>query len=54
MIKHALFVHLGSKPGQEKELAQFLQVGLGMAQKEGTTPVWQMSKPISAAKTGLS
>jgi quinol monooxygenase YgiN len=40
MIKHALFVRLEAKPGKEKELAQFLQAGLGMAQQEGTTPVW--------------
>jgi hypothetical protein len=40
MIKHALFVRLEAKPGKEKELAQFLQTGLGMAQQEGTTPVW--------------
>ena len=40
MIKHALFVRLEAKPGKEKELAQFLQVGLGMAQQESTTPVW--------------
>jgi hypothetical protein len=30
MIKHALFVRLEAKPGKEKELAQFLQSGLGM------------------------
>jgi hypothetical protein len=40
MIKHALFVRLEAKPGKEKELAQFLQAGLGMAQQEATTPVW--------------
>jgi quinol monooxygenase YgiN len=40
MIKHALFVRLEAKPGKEQELAQFLQAGLGMAQQEGTTPVW--------------
>src|ERR1700716_4441956 len=40
MIKHALFVRLEAKPGREKELAEFLQAGLGMAQQEGTTPVW--------------
>lgn len=40
MIKHALFVRLEAKPGKEKEVAQFLQAGLGMAQQEGTTPVW--------------
>jgi quinol monooxygenase YgiN len=40
MMKHALLVRLEAKPGKEKELAQFLQAGLGMAQQEGTTPVW--------------
>jgi quinol monooxygenase YgiN len=40
MIKHALFVRLEAKPGKEQELVQFLQAGLGMAQQEGTTPVW--------------
>jgi hypothetical protein len=40
MIKHALFVRLEAKPGKEKELAQFLQTGLSMAQQEGTTLVW--------------
>ena len=40
MIKHALFVRLEAKPGKEKELSQFLQAGLGMAQRESTTPVW--------------
>ena len=40
MIRHALFVRLEAKPGKEMDLAQFLQAGLGMAQQEGTTPVW--------------
>jgi quinol monooxygenase YgiN len=40
MIKHALFVRLEAKPGKEKEVAQFLQAGIGLAQKEVTTPVW--------------
>jgi quinol monooxygenase YgiN len=40
MIKNALFVRLEAKPGKEKELAQFLMAGLGMARDEGTTPVW--------------
>jgi quinol monooxygenase YgiN len=40
MIKNALFVRLEAKPGQEKELAQFLQAGLDMAMQESTTPVW--------------
>jgi quinol monooxygenase YgiN len=40
MMKHALFVRLDAKPGKEKELAQFLQTGLAMAQQETTTPIW--------------
>jgi len=36
----ALFVRLEAKPGKEKEVAQFLQAGLGLAQQERTTPVW--------------
>ena len=40
MIKNALFVRLEAKPGKEKELAQFLQTGLDLARREGTTPVW--------------
>ena len=40
VIKNALFVRLEAKSGKEKELAQFLQAGLGLAQQEGTTPVW--------------
>ena len=40
MIKHALFVRLEAKPDKEKEVAQFLQAGVGMAQQEAGTPVW--------------
>jgi len=40
VIKNALFVRLEAKPGKEKELAQFLQTGLELARREGTTPVW--------------
>src|SRR6516225_6580537 len=40
MIKNALFVRLEAKAGKEREVAQFLQAGLGLAQQEGTTPVW--------------
>ena len=40
MMKHALFVRLEAKPGEEEKVAQFLQAGLGMAQQEATTPVW--------------
>ena len=52
MIKHALFVRLEAKPGKEKELAQFLQAGLGMAQQEGTTPVW-FALQLSASTFGI-
>jgi quinol monooxygenase YgiN len=40
MIKNALFVRLEAKPGKEKEVAQFLQAGVGLAQQEATTPIW--------------
>ena len=40
MMKHALFVRLEAKVGKEKEVAQFLHAGLGLAQQEATTPVW--------------
>ena len=41
MLKHALFVRLVAKPGKEKELAQFLDAGLGLAQQEeATAPAW--------------
>jgi hypothetical protein len=30
----------GPAPGKEKEVAQFLQAGLGLARQEHTTPVW--------------
>ena len=39
-MKYALFVRLEAKPGKEKDVAQFLQAGLGLAQQERTTPVW--------------
>ena len=40
MIKLALFARLEAKPGKEAEVAQFLQVGLAMANDEATTPIW--------------
>ena len=40
MIKHALFVRLEAKPGKEKDVIKFLQANFGLAQQEGTTPVW--------------
>ena len=40
MIRHALFVRLEAKPGKEKDVVRFLQTSLGLAQQEGTTPVW--------------
>jgi quinol monooxygenase YgiN len=40
MIKHALFVRLEAKPGKEQAVADFLAVGLVMAAREATTPVW--------------
>lgn len=40
MMKHALFVRLQAQPGKEKDVARFLEAGRGLAQQEGTTPVW--------------
>ena len=40
MIKNALFVRLEAKPGKEREVAEFLQVGVGMAEQEPATSVW--------------
>jgi len=40
MVKVALYVRLEAKPGKEKDVAQFLEAGLGMANQETTTPVW--------------
>jgi hypothetical protein len=56
MIKHALFVRLEAKPGKEKELAQFLQDGLVMAQQEARLERLQRAVPkaTSAAATGSS
>jgi hypothetical protein len=35
MIKHAFFVRLEATPGMEKEVTQFLQAGLSLAQALG-------------------
>ena len=40
MLSLGLFVRLEAKPGKEKEVADFLQQGLQMAQQEATTPLW--------------
>jgi quinol monooxygenase YgiN len=40
MVRVGLFVKLQAKAGKEAELASFLEAGLGMAQREATTPVW--------------
>ena len=40
MVKLALFARLEAKAGKEKEVAKFLEAGLGMANQEATTPVW--------------
>jgi quinol monooxygenase YgiN len=40
MVKVALFVRLEARPGKEKDVAKFLEAGLGMANQETTTPVW--------------
>ena len=40
MPKVALFARLEAKAGKEKEVAQFLEKGLEMANQEATTPLW--------------
>jgi hypothetical protein len=47
MIKQALFVRLEAKSGKEKELAQFLQAGLGMADEAGRQA--HLNGPIAQA-----
>jgi quinol monooxygenase YgiN len=40
MPKVALFARLEAKAGKEKEVAQFLEKGLEMANQEATTLLW--------------
>jgi quinol monooxygenase YgiN len=40
MVKKALFVRLEAKPGKENEVAQFLESGLPIVQKEPGTTAW--------------
>lgn len=40
MPKVALFARLEAKAGKEKEVAEFLEKGLEMANQETTTPLW--------------
>ena len=40
MVKVSLFVRLEAKPGKERDVEQFLEKGLQMANDESTTPVW--------------
>jgi quinol monooxygenase YgiN len=39
-IKLALFARFEAKPGKEADVAEFLQVGLSLAQQETKTPIW--------------
>src|SRR5579859_6513775 len=39
-IHYALFVRLEAKPGKEQALADFLDTGLALANRETTTPIW--------------
>ena len=39
-MKLALFARLEAKPGKEKEVAEFLQQGLALANQEATTLMW--------------
>jgi quinol monooxygenase YgiN len=40
MLTLALFVRLEAKPGKEKEVIDFLNTGLALANQEATTPMW--------------
>ncbi|MEX3936617.1 putative quinol monooxygenase [Paraburkholderia phymatum] len=40
MIKKALFVRLEARPGKEHAVADFLDAGLEMTNREATTPIW--------------
>jgi len=40
MLKLALFVRLEAKPGKEKEVLEFLNSGLALANQETQTPMW--------------
>lgn len=39
-MKLALFARLEAKPGKEKEVAEFLNQGLALANQEATTLMW--------------
>jgi quinol monooxygenase YgiN len=39
-MKLALFARLEAKPGKEREVADFLQQGLALANQEATTLMW--------------
>jgi len=40
MLKVGLFVRLEAKPGKEKDVENFLEQGLQLANQEQTTPIW--------------
>lgn len=40
MLKLALLARLEAKPGKEKDVANFLEKGLELANQEATTPLW--------------
>jgi len=40
MIKLALFARLEAKPGKERDVADFLDIGLALANQEARTPIW--------------
>ena len=39
-LKCGLFARLEAKPGREQDVIDFLNAGLGMAQREEQTPIW--------------
>jgi len=40
MYTVALFARLEAKPGNENQVAKFLETGLALANQEVTTPIW--------------
>ncbi|MBB5468204.1 quinol monooxygenase YgiN [Paraburkholderia sp. CI2] len=52
MIKKALFVRLEARPGKEQAVADFLDAGLEMTNREATTPIWFALK-LSATTFGV-
>ncbi len=52
MVKKALLVRLNAKPGKEKELEDFLNSGLALAQTETDTVTWYAFR-INSSSFGI-